>query len=399
MTEAISLLHRNHEDLFAHYEPRSQVEDFLKKKAFRLASYLTDPLCKAHDLFRRLYIVDVLNPTASKTSKWAKKFFIGIGMIISSFLSVGTTFPGVCLRGVASRLEKDPFIYYQGKLLDKQLESDFSLLSWNVCCVAGGYPISDGGVMPWHFRIDKIIEKILEQNADVLSLYEIMDTSAGFYLYEKLQEKYAHFYFNIGPRAIGPSSGIFVASKTKLINPEFTPFPKHMLVGRTKNSEKGVFSFNLQAKQKEVKIYATHLQHSEEPKYPIKEEVQARKEEMDLIMEKVNQDTGNVIVIGDLNLDDGEYARSSWSEFFQPLSSNETSTKTWGGDEFCAEMVGKRVSGPLNLDYTLITKKSDLNSTTSLVATGYDDTTLTTSALSDHRGLLSRFKIDARQIK
>ncbi|WP_215217202.1 MULTISPECIES: hypothetical protein [Candidatus Rhabdochlamydia] len=48
--------------------------------------------------------MDVLNPKASKTSNWARKFFLGMGIIISSFLSVGTAPPGVALRGIASCL-------------------------------------------------------------------------------------------------------------------------------------------------------------------------------------------------------------------------------------------------------------------------------------------------------
>jgi endonuclease/exonuclease/phosphatase family metal-dependent hydrolase len=334
----------------------------------------------------------VLNPTASKTSNWARKFFIGMGIIANSSLSVGTALPGAVLRGIVSHLEKEPFIYYQGKLPDKTLKEDFSLLSWNICCVGGGYSISDGGVMPWAFRIDNIVTKIVEKDPDILTLYEVMDIAAGFYLYEKLQEEYAHFYFNIGPRAIGPSSGIFVASKLKITNPEFTPFPKQMLVGRAKISEKGVFFFEIE--EKKIKIYATHLQHSEQPQYPTEEEIQAREAEMNLIIQKVGQETDNVIVTGDLNLDNTEYDKSSWIGTFQDVPFDENDSRTWGGDEFCAEMVGKKVSGPLNLDYTLITKKSEVKGITSLVETGYDDTTFTIDALSDHRGLLSRFTMN-----
>lgn len=367
--------------------------DFLKKNTFRFASLLTEPICKAHELFRRLYLVDVLNPTASKTSNWARKFFLGVGVIVSSFLSVGTALPGAALRGIACHLEKEPFIYYRGKLSDQALKEDFSLLSWNICCVGGGYSISDGGVMPWHFRIDKIITEILKENPDVLALYEVMDTAAGFYLHERLQEQYAHFYFNIGPRAIGPSSGMFVASKAEIKNPEFTPFPKEMLVGRTKMSEKGVFSFDIQIEGKKIKVYATHLQHSEQPQYPTPEEIKARKAEMELIIKQVDQNSGNVIVTGDLNLDHTEYAHSSWKGIFQDVFFDENGSRTWGGDEFCAKMVGKRESGPLNLDYTLI-KGPEISAKTSLIETGYDDTTFTIDALSDHRGLLSRFEMN-----
>lgn len=373
---------------------RSQMEDSLKKQTFRLASYLTDPICKAHEFFRRMYIVDVLNPTAFKVSNWVRKFFIGLGIIVNLSLAIGSTVPGICLRGITSHLEKEPFIYYRGKLPDEQFEVSFSLLSWNICCPAGGYSISDGGVMPWSFRIDKILAKITEQDIDVISLYEVFDTASGFYLYEKLREKYAHFYFNIGPRAIGPSSGIFIASKAKITNPEFTPFPKHMLVGRTKNSEKGVFSFNIQTKKGNVKIYTTHLQHSEEPQYPTDEEVWARGKEMKLIVDKVGQEVGSVILTGDLNLDNKEYAQSSWAGNFQEVSFAKNDSRTWGGDKFCAEMVGKRVSGPLNLDYALATKQSALKMETFLIATGYDTKKCTRDALSDHRGLVSLVAFD-----
>ena len=385
MTTAIS-----YENYF-YVEPffKGQIGNVLKTQAFRFASYLTEPICKAHELFRQIYIVDVLNPTSCKIRNLARKFFIAVGIIANSFLSIGTTIPGICVRGITSHLEKEPFIYCQGRLSEKQLEGAFSLLSWNICCVGGGYSISDGGVMPWRYRIEAIIEKIINQDADVISLYEVLDTAAGFYLYEKLRGKYTHFYFNIGPRAIGPSSGIFIASKLKITNPEFSPFPKHMLVGRTKNSEKGVFSFGIRAKEKKIKVYATHLQHSEEPQYATDEEVQARKEEMDLIMEKVDQEIGNVIVAGDLNLDNKEYAQSSWVEKFQEISFSENNAKTWGGDAFCADMVGKRASAPLNLDYTLITKKSALNGKTALITTAYNNTIFTINALSDHRGLFS----------
>lgn len=79
-----------------------------------------------------------------------------------------------------------------------------------------------------------------------------------------------------------------------------------MLVGRTKISEKGVFSFDIQIEGKKIKIHATHL----------------------------------------------------------------------------------------NLDYTLITKKSKINGKTSILETGYDDTKFIIDALSDHRRLLSRFAMN-----
>jgi len=114
---------------------------------------------------------------------------------------------------------------------------------------------------------------------------------------------------------------------------------------------------------------------------------------MALIIKKVDQNSGNAIVTGDLNLDRTEYVHSSWKGIFQDVFFDENGSRTWGGDEFCAKMVGKRESGPLNLDYTLI-KGPEISAKTSLIETGYDDTTFTIDALSDHRGLLSRFEMN-----
>ena len=55
-------------DISIGYFPTTHSLSFLKKNTFCFASLLTNPICKAHELFRSLYLVDVLNPTAGKTS-------------------------------------------------------------------------------------------------------------------------------------------------------------------------------------------------------------------------------------------------------------------------------------------------------------------------------------------
>src|SRR5690606_8728250 len=109
-------------------------------------------------------------------------------------------------------------------------------------------------------------------------IYETFDTKSAFLLAEKLKEKgYTHFYFNIGPQALGVSSGIFVASKYEIGQPEFTRFPKETLVGRTKAAAKGIFAFDLKSHGKSfARIHATHLQHSEECSHPTQEERSGR---------------------------------------------------------------------------------------------------------------------------
>lgn len=372
--------------------------DDLAGVAFRTASYCTDPICKAHELYRRIAVVEALNPAAGEISHLISKILLSAELVGWACISLFTTALGVVLREVGSHLQTSPFICEKGEAEEKILPAgrSFSLFSWNVCCVGAGYTISDGGVMPWSFRIDKIAREILKQDADINCLYETFDMQSGMYLSEKLkQQGYSHIYFNIGPRAVGVSSGIFVASKYEIKAPEFIPFSQDALVGRTKNATKGVFSFDVVSNGESfARIYTTHLQHSEEPEFPTREEVEARKKEMQVIIDKVNGVRDRcIIVTGDLNLDDAEYQASSWAPLFQKGDAFGSHEKTWDGDEFCARMVGKRISGPLNLDHTMVVNGTARSLNTSLIPTGYDPKIFSEKATSDHKGLFSQIAL------
>jgi hypothetical protein len=374
------------------------LSDRIKATVFRLSSYLTDPVCKAHEFFRRISLVDVLNPSASKIANFWRRFCLTSGMIGCILLSVVSAPVGFALRATAAKLQKTPFIFYQTPIAPKQLGHDrtFSLLSWNICCIGGGYAISDGGVMPWTDRIDKIADKILEKNADVNCIYETFDLESAFQLRDSLQEEgYTHFYYNISDRWKDVTSGIAVASKYKITNPEFAPFSLDSLVGRTKSAAKGVFAFDLESRGKSfARIFATHLQHSELPEFPTIEEVDARKAQMQAIVEKVEKVRDKCLVVtGDLNLDDLEYQASVWSHRFDKGTLNYGSEKTWGGDGVCAMLVNKPISNPLNLDHTMIVKETAQSIDTQLVHVGFDGKVFNPDALSDHAGLFSKIKL------
>lgn len=374
----------------------TNLDELLSKVAlgvFRAGSYFTDPICKVHECFRRIQIVDALNPDGTTLSNLSQKIALCFSMLGWLSLSLFTTLPGIALRVLGSLLLKNAFFYQKGDSPDKLLPPDrsFSLLSWNICGINGGFSISDGGVLPWAFRIDDNINKIIEKNADVNCLYEIFDVNTAVYISEKLKQNgYNHFYFNIGPKAVGVTSGILVASKYRINNPEFTLFPLDTLVGRTKNAAKGVFAFDLESQNHTfARVYSTHLQHSAEPQFPQPEEVEARKRQMQIIIDKINTVRDRcIIVTGDLNLDDEEYRASFWQGRFHKGDHFE-GRKTWGGDAFCAQLVGQKVSGPLNLDHTMVLRDTARSIHTTLVETGFDATTFKADALSDHEGIFS----------
>lgn len=378
-------------------EPQGSIRDRIASASYRAASYLTDPVCKVHELFRRLSLVGSLNETSSRVANLARKFILTVGIIANASVGAFTTLPGIALRHFASQIQTktyDSFIDPQQREKSLSPDRSFSLLSWNVCFSHAGYSITDGGVMPGSFRIDRVVDQIIKKGADVNCLYEVFDVNTGWYIVEKLKNHgYSHFYFNFGARGVGVTAGIFVASKYSIENPEFTPFSQDLLVGRTKHCAKGVFGFDLVSEGKPfAKIFATHLQHSEEPAFPTSEEVEARKKQMLIITTKANaiRDRG-VLVTGDLNLDDREYKHSFWKSRFE--KKDDFSAFTWGGDGFCATLVGKRISSPLNLDHTMALKGSVQDLHTTIVETGFDGAVFKEEALSDHSGLYSQVTV------
>lgn len=365
---------------------------------FQAASVCTDPICKAHEYFRQWSVVNHLSKTDQKTSVLYKKIFLGVGFTLYSSLALFTTLPGIALRASAIYLLKKPFLHLQTQAPFKHLDKDagFSLLSWNICCVGGGYSISDGGVYPWISRIDRIAQEILSKNPDVVCLHETFDTSSSLHLYEKLKNAgYHDFYFNIGPRTLGVSSGHFIASKYKIENAEFHLFPQDILSGRAKHASKGLFSFDLLSDQNQfATICVTHLQHSETPQFPEKTEVESRKQQMQFILSKIEKLAHKKIVFtGDLNLDEREYKKSSWRYQFD--RGTIQTGKSWGGDTFCTKIIegNKKSSKALTLDYTFVPKKGPFAISTSFVETGFDPHIYSEKALSDHKGLLSHISL------
>ncbi len=362
-------------------------EGWCKETALRTASYLTDPVCKSRELWMRYHVIKDLHPHAYRVTNLFRQTLLLSGMVACALFAVTCTLPAMAVRYAVCRLQKEPYAYRKGNGVEKVVQdSRFTLLSWNICYTQGGYEISDGGVISFPERIKSLSDKILEQDADVVCLYEVFDINTALYLHEKMKNQYAHFYFSMGTRVIGPSSGIFVATKFAVEDPQFLAFPKEALDGRAKNCEKGIFSFDI---KNYARIFTTHLQHSEICAEPTLGEVKARHDEMEIMMQLVDKPgrTRGRVVVGDLNLKDEEFNAASWKDRF--VKGDTFTEKTWGGDGYCAALMGKKASGPLNLDHNMIVKGTAQRIVTRLVPTGFDGSVLNKDALSDHQGLFS----------
>jgi len=371
-----------------------------KITALKLASYLTEPICKVREYFYTFYI---LNETSTNTAqKVNQAVFLTLGIFAFSALAPFTAPMGAAIRGLVSTFETKPFIYIERERLGKTLPEDkkITLVSHNQCYMPAGYSITDGQVTPPSDknRMNANLQKIKAFNPDIICLYEVPDICDAAYISSQLPE-YPFLIPVAGVRAIGPSSMMYVASKYEIAKDSiaFVPFVKNLeLTGRAKYSEKGVLSFDLVSRGSQAPlatIISTHLQHSEIPEHPDTNEKMARDMQMQKIAHQIKtkvEQNGTVIFTGDLNQDETELNAFLHRHQIHWLQRDPAVQKktTWDGDKWCAQLMGKPSSGPLVLDYTFIAGKARAIST-KVLGTGYSGLKFRKTATSDHNLLFS----------
>lgn len=366
-----------------------------KVKALTFASYLTEPICKAREYFYTLAILDKTCKTAAEKAK--KSALLKLGVVTFALLAPLTAPFGALLRGAVATLESKPYLHLERPGSSKTLPPNktLTLVSHNQCYMPAGFAITDGGVTPASdkARMHANLQQIRALDPDIVCLYEVPDICDAEYISAQLPN-YPFLIPVAGVRAIGPSSMMYVASKYK-IAPEtisFIPFAKGTeLTGRAKYSEKGVLSFDITSNDSNIAtIISTHLQHSEIPAKPEKEEQIARALQMDKIAKKIQSKIAQnsaVIFTGDLNLDETELEAHQIS--FLRRDPRVKGIPTWGGDGWCAKLMNKPSSDSLTLDYTFIAGSAKFIAT-QIFRTGYSGAEFKPTATSDHDLLFSR---------
>jgi len=322
-----------------------------------------------------------------------------------------TPFTSSILKGVLGSLgikaipqKRIPSYTYQKGDVEEALRAskDFSLLTLNVCFAQDYMPTVFGGMPPWRDRLDLVSDLILEADADVICLQEVFDPEANTALYHKLKGTYAHFYmlikprcFNFSWRSIGLGSGLFVASKYPLKNPDFYPFKKgNSYINR------GLFSFEVASNStdSQARIFFTHLE-------PFKEGKALRQREIEQVIRVMKKSSADKdiphILCGDLNLDlrKGEEAEGILMQhFIDPVHSKvqEVNFENCTSNDFTLyEWDPKRYKGtPQILDYILLLKSDQEPMVQSKKIKAFDENPA--RAASDHHALKADFFYDER---
>lgn len=421
----------------------------------KLASILTDPICKTRESYYSLYTVGELY------ENWQSQALaichLAASLLISAFLAQ----PGAALGALCRKLVilscPEAYIYEErGEGIELPENNKLTLLSGNVCLMPGGFAETDGSVTPHtennNERIDRNIKKINKLNPDVACLYEVPDIRDGAYISNRLSKEYVSFIPVAGPRTIGPNSMMYVASKyhIKKESIQFTPFIKDDEVkGRAASSEKGFLSFELDFKkdQKRAFVISSHLQHSEVPEKSEPYEVECRQKQIAAIMKRVAEiekiaPHSTIILTGDLNQTEKELLDPNqgidlypakprllqWLKVFKNapllnriyafakerlpyekvLKDNQSTANaellqkfhraesalgrpTWGGEKWGADLMGKKASNPLTLDYTFVSNGSEIE--TQIISAKFDREKFSRKARSDHDMLFSTITV------
>jgi len=307
----------------------------------KISSFLTKHLSGLRQSF-----VTAVNKGVTHT------FFSMRNLLIASALSLSVLFTAP----IVTTLNRDPYTHASSSLIQEKEPikgQNISVLSWNVCFLPLATTNWEQGIKPWTERLDQVAEKILQEDADLVTLQEVYDSQAAQKLTERLKEKYSHIYYNIGPKTLGVNSGLFVASKFPLKNTRFTQHENKKIDIDSFFVNKGFFDFEIYAGENKIAhVFVTHLQHSTDDLHPLKIDQEIREQQLKAIFTEMEKEDVPVLLVGDFNMPLKEYkalkAQAKFQNFL--IKKSKKTPKTFKGI-----LNGKQVD--LTLDYALLGSK------------------------------------------
>jgi exonuclease III len=386
----------------------------LKLKKRKMANTLSDfffywsaqfarPLWHCHRVWQQ-YLRRPLNPghwdQSSNRALEVTKRSLAILFSIPILLAISICTPiSFALHKIAICLQHHS--YHHFALGHGKNGSIFKLtcFSLNICGHLGGQSLLNGNVLPWNDRLESIVSAIQEQDTDFVCLQEVFDYRLAQQLMNQMKKQgYVDFYYNIGNSSILKlNSGLFVASKHTIENPDFSYFTTS--TGRSHLMTKGVFSFSIG----NCLILTTHLQHSIDDIHPSEDEMTTRKSQIATILEKIHRQSSKtpILLVGDLNVCEKEFSQVLAPHFYSDYLVNRPHAETWFGYTLESKLwnkpaIQKRdVDPPFIIDHACMYRNQALN--LSHFQTMKIASDLSAFPLSDHHGLRIEWQSNMRQ--
>ncbi len=305
----------------------------------------------------------------------------------------------------AQEVEKANYDYLSGAAEQVKAPEEIKVLQWNVC-LAGFASKGAGGVENTSERLDGIIQAIEKEDSDIVILQEVYENDAAKQIFEKLKDKYAHIYMEIGSEAqsflgkamakINPfyKSGLMVLSRFEVKNPKFTSFTD--IEGSQQSVNKGVFIWDFFLNNKKVSMAATHLNPSDDDKSPTQEEQTVRKLEIERIRKLLEERKAKyTYLFGDMNIDKNKDEFSSFSQNAFSLLNRKGSDRPTNA-AYALKTGDERKDYLLNIDYPLELNKSFFSPSADyrILSTGFNQQ----EVLSDHQPTVTSITLSRRSI-
>jgi len=288
----------------------------------QFASLCATPICSASEAFHKL--ISPLPDETSKKEEFFSRVFYALYACGACVVGVPTGALHLTARLVHHAVMDQPFVHLRGESDFLPVEMDtYTIMSWNVCVIAGGFAKSTGGMEHWSERIDGIQATIESKNPDILCLYEVQDTDFFNALFQSLKGRFAECYTFLGAHPYKAVSGIVVFSRVRS-SFEFNSFDS--ATGSASWENKGFAHMVIGEK---VQCVFTHLQHGPASSKAVAD---VRNDQLRQIIRTVDRMDVPAILCGDMNVDatgvefgssllnsaflHGDLETSTWTSFF-----------------------------------------------------------------------------------
>ncbi len=166
---------------------------------------------------------------------------------------------GGALRMFASCSRADfVFIRPEKDVAPKQLEK-LTLCTFNVSMMPGFINILGRDFSPPLERVEAMAQALIDCGADVLCLQEAFNTDAQDKLVELIKKEYPYIIFNAGFSSYRLSSGLMIASKFPITNPQFWEHTHK--IGTEYLAAKGTLAVTIQpSPDQKIPVFNTHLE-------------------------------------------------------------------------------------------------------------------------------------------
>ena len=148
-------------------------------------------------------------------------------------------------------------------------------------------------------RMEKIVEKIMRNNPDIVCLQEAFDRKSTDELASRFKSKGYNVMYNVGKGFPTLNSGLFIATKYEIQDPEFREFSRG--IGSDACASKGVAKVQIKhPTMGEINVYNTHMQ-SDAHKPEAAEVNMQQMDEIKTFLKKPDENIPSILV-GDFNM-------------------------------------------------------------------------------------------------